>query len=218
MQLLKTDTYIVNGNITQFLGTHTTQYKQDILHSNLLGQLIAKGGKNNLSSCSTALGKLYWDLSKITITKRPKKLFSLLDATSTIMSDTLQKTQLQELNVAFSAITKLSGDDPALLAFLNTVQSENSKDATFMVSPMLTIVCENKKIYSFQVSFETSEAIDVSFLDRPIPEQIIIDNIETSLWITHLLEDQYSGIRDLVVSKLGSKPRTHLFPIHTEKT
>jgi hypothetical protein len=218
MESFKSDTYIVNGNITIFFGTHAEQFKKDILHSSLLGQLIADQSPNTwLSSYITTLGKFYWTINKTNPHNFPSETTSLLNIASTALPDAIQKERLQQLSDALSSIAQLAADTPAGETLLNRVQKQNApvdgEAPTFTVSTLFTLVCENKKILSLQISLETTRAVGLAVFEQPISDKIILGDIESVLWTTYLSEDNYAKIRDQVISKLGSKPHTCLFPI-----
>ncbi|MBV7567852.1 hypothetical protein [Pseudomonas sp. PDM27] len=217
MKSLSSETYIIDGNITLFLGKHSDQFKKDILHSSLLAQLLADSTPDKwLTSYRTTLEKLHWTLNGFKNHTLPKSSSSLFSIASTVLADTLQKEQLQQLSGALSNIAQLPSESPALKALLNRIQTEiapSHGEGSLTVSTLLTIVCENKKTISLQISLETTRPVDISFLRQPLPEAVIQSDIETSLWTTYLSEDKYAKIRTQVVGKLGSKPQTHLFQI-----
>ncbi|MBV6826107.1 hypothetical protein [Pseudomonas sp. PD9R] len=218
MESFASDTYVVDGNITIFFGAHSESFKKDILHSSLLGQLVADISPNTwLSSYITTLGKFYWALSKAKVSNYPKRPSSLLNIASTALPEIIQKDRLQQLSNALSAITQLPSDSPASEALMSRIQRQNApahdEAPTFTVSTLLTLVCEDKKIISLQISFETHRAVGISVLKHPLSEKIILGDIETVVWATYLSEDKYTKIRDQVIGKLGSKPQTCLFHI-----
>jgi hypothetical protein len=217
MKSLPSKTYIVDGNITLFLGEHSEQFKKDILYSSLLGQLLADNTPDKwFTSYRAALDKFYWALNDFKNRTSPKKPASLFSIASTALADKLQEEQLQQLRNALSNIAQLPSAAPACELFLNRIQKEialNPGKSSFAVSTLLTIVCENKKTLSLQISLETTRSLDITFLKQPLPESVIRGDIEISLWTTLLSEDKYAKIRTQVVGKLGSKPQTHLFQI-----
>ncbi|MCY1414108.1 hypothetical protein D3C76_322360 [compost metagenome] len=217
MKSLSSETYIVDGNITLFLGEHSEQFKKDVLHSSLLGNLLADSTPGKwFTSYRTVLDKFYWALNGFKNYALPKKSASLFSIASTALADALQKEQLQQLGNALSNIAQLPSEAPARKALLNRIQKEiatSHGEGSLTVSTLLTIVCENKKNISLQMSFETTRPVDITFLRQPLPETVMQGDIETSLWTTYLSEDKYAKIRNQVVGKLGSKPQTHLFQI-----
>lgn len=218
MKTLAPDIYIVDGNITLFLGSHSEQFKEDVLHSSLLASLLADDtSKTWLSSYTTNLGRIFWELNKIGNSSHPKATTSLLKIATNSLSTKLQEKQLQQLKKALYTVMQLPSESPASNALLRRLQKEKptvfDEPPTFILSTLLTIVCENKKIISLQISLESSEEIDMTFLEQPIHETLILEDIETSLWVTCLLEDKYAPIRNQIVKKLGSKPQTHLIKV-----
>jgi hypothetical protein len=223
MKPLSPDIYIVDGHITLFLGLHPEQFKENILHASLLASLIANGTAERwLSSYTTSLGRLFWESGKFKNSRRPKSPSSVLKIATNALSEELSEKQLQQLKTALSIVTQLPSESPASNAFLSRIQTEKppalEEFPSFNVSTLLTIVCENKKIVSLQLSLETSKKVDITFLEQPIRETLILGDIETSLWSTRLIEDKYASIRNQVFAKLGSKARTHLFHAITPET
>jgi hypothetical protein len=217
MKSLTLETYIVDGNITLFLGEHAEQFKKDILYSSLLGQLLADSTEDKwFTSYRAALDKLYWALNGFQNRTLPKKSASLLSIASTVLADKLQKEQLQQLSTALLKLTQLPNAAPAREALLNRLQKEiapSHGENPPTVSTLLTIVCANKKTISLQISLKTTRSVDITFLKQPLPESAIQGDIEISLWTTYLSEDKYAKIRNQVAGKLGSKLQTHLFQI-----
>lgn len=227
MNYVTPDTYIVDGNITLFCGFHSENFKKDILHSSLLGQLVANTHTHPntwFTYYRNTLGKLFWNLKSLGNSSIKNEPSSILSLAQTGLSETLRKKHLQQLADAFSIIKQLPGDSPAIEAILSKIQRENISTAgidddrrdeksTFTVSMLLTIVCENKTIISFQVSFETSHAVDITILDQALSEKNILGDPETTLWSTYLTEDKYASVRNQVIEKLGSKTKTNLFQI-----
>jgi hypothetical protein len=222
------DIYIVNGNITLFCGSHSENFKRDILHSSLLGQLVADTHNTHpntwFASYRKTLGNLFWNLKSFNNKIIKNEPSSILSLAKTGLSGTLQKGQLQQLTDTFSIIKQLPDDSPAIEAILNKFQRENISNAgigddrqdekcTFTVSILLTIVCENKTIISFQVSLETSHAVDITILDQALSEKNILGDPETTLWSTYLIEDKYASVRNQIIEKLGTKTKTNLFQI-----
>lgn len=231
MNYLTPDTYIADGNITLFCGSHSESFKKDILHSSLLGQLVANTSTVNnthpntwFASYRKTLGNLFWNLKSLGNSSIKNEPSSILSLAQIGLSGILQREQLQQLANAFSIIKQLPDDSPAIEAILNKIQRENISTAgigddrrdenpTFTVSTLLTIVCENKTIISFQVSLETSHAVDITILDQKLPKKIILGDPETTLWSTYLIEDKYTSVRNQIIGKLGTKTKTNLFQI-----
>ena len=218
MKSFPPDIYFVDGNITLFLGSHSEQFKEDVLHSTLLATLIADDASRTwLSSYTTSLGRIYWELNQISNSSRPKATVSLLNIATNRLSKELQEDQLKQLKKALSTVMQLSSESPASNAFQRRIQKEKlpvlDEPPTFIVSTLLTVVCENKKIIALQISLESSEKLDITILEQPIREALILEDIETSLWVTSLMENKYASIRNQIIKKLGSKPQTHLLKI-----
>lgn len=231
MNYLTPDIYIIDGNITLFCGSHSEDFKKDILHSSLLGQLVANTSTINnthpntwFTSYRKTLGNLFWNLKGLGNNNIKNEPSSILSLAQTGLSRTLKKEQLQQLADAFSIIKQLPDDSLAIEAILSKIQRKNistveidddrpDEEYTFTVSILLTIICENKTIISFQVSFETSRAVDITILDQTLSKKNILGDPETTLWSTYLIENKYASVRNQVIEKLGTKTKTHLFHI-----
>lgn len=236
MNYLTPDIYIVDGNIILFCGSHPESFKKDILHSSLLGQLVANTPTTNNTPPNTwftayrkTLGKLFWNQKSLGSNNIKSEPSSILSLAQIGLSGTLQREQLQQLSNAFSIIKQLPDDSLAIEAILNKIQRKNISTAgisddrpdekyTFTVSTLLTIVCENKTIISFQVSLETSRAVDITILDQALSKKNILGDPETTLWSTYLIEDKYASVRNQIIEKLGTKTKTHLFHIESTLT
>ena len=230
MNYLTPDTYIVDGNITLFCGSHSENFKRDILYSSLLGQLVANTSTANnipstwFASYRKTLGHLFWNLKSLGNNSIANEPSSILSLAQTGLLGVLQREQLQQLSNAFTLIKQLPDDSPAIEAILSKIQRENISTAgigddrrdeksTFTVSTLLTIVCENKAIISFQVSLKTSHAVDITILDQALSEKNILGDPETTVWSTYLIEDKYASVRNQIIEKLGSKTKTNLFQV-----
>lgn len=210
--------YVTHRNIIIFLGEHPEQFKNDILHSSLMAELIADSTPVNWRSIyRNALSKFFWIMGNTKVSSYKKHPCSLLDISKEALSSNLQKNQLRQLSEAFSTIAQLPEDAPAYEAVLNGLQNEHpptgDENAAFTTNTLLTIVCENKEILALKISLESTEAPGFTFLTQPIPEKIIAGEIKASLWTANLIERNYAKIRDQIISKLGSKPQTHLWSI-----
>lgn len=214
------DLYILNGNITLFLGTHSDQFKKDILHSSLLGQLLADNKPDIwLSTYTNALNKAYWAMNSVKTSIHKNKPSSLLDIFTTALTGTLQTEQLLKLIESLSTITQIHNDTPEYKALTRRLQPEkdliDDQPPTFTLNTLVTVISETKTISSLEVLLKTTQALDITFLEHPISEHLIVGDIETKLWTSNLLEDKYVTIRDRVLSKLGSMCQTRLLHIKT---
>ncbi|VVO16556.1 hypothetical protein PS691_03843 [Pseudomonas fluorescens] len=228
MTPLSPDIYIVNGNITLFLGSHPESFKKDVLHSALLGQLVAESDNTSVDTWFAAykkiLSTLFWSLNSFENKNIKAESFSVLSLAQISLSKVLHREQLQQLTNALSIIKQLPDDSPAIAAILNKLQKKSiptsglgdnpgDEKTTVTISTLLTIVCENKTIISFQASFESSHTVDITILDQALPENNILGAVEITLWSTCLIEAKYASVRNQVIEKLGSKSKTHLLPI-----
>lgn len=218
------DTYIVDGNITLFFGSHTDCFKQDILNSSLLGQLVAN--KQNIissdswfSSYRKILGSLFWTTKSHSSQNVTVKSASLVKLAKLGLTSYLSPAQLTQLAECISHISKLPKDSEILSAVLDRVQckDQNENQATTSICPMFTIICEDKMVVSTAIRLEIAEPVGVSFLDEDVPLKKILGAVQLIQWVTHLGESHYAGSRNSVIEKLGSKITTKLFHLDTAK-
>jgi hypothetical protein len=211
------DTYIVNGNITVFLGQHSTAFKNDVLNSSLLGSLAS-----NLSSVAPdawfysykrTLGSIFW-ATKADANHSPKvKSASILTLAELTLSRYLTTAQFGQLADCLAFVKNLPEDSEALAACLNNVQRKQPVDQTTSnkVRLLLTIVCENTMVISCSIMLNANP-VDITILDEEIPLEKVAPQVD--LWITYLGDDNYAGIRDKVIEKLGSNIKTKLFNLN----
>ncbi|TVT83835.1 hypothetical protein [Pseudomonas sp. H3(2019)] len=226
MTSMPPDIYVADGNITLFYGSHSERFKKDTLYSSLLAQLVANSTPNTwFASYKKTLSTLFWSLNSFGNRRIKKEPSSVLTLAKIGLSSALREEQLQQLGNAFSIIKQLPDDSPIVKAILNKIQRENVPSAnpgnpvaaertTFTISTLLTIVCKNKTTLSLHISFKSYSAVDITILDQVISQRTILDDPETFLWSTSLLEDKYETVRNQVTGKLGSTVDTHLFHIN----
>ena len=212
------DTYIVNGNITVFLGQHSTAFKNDILNSSLLGSLAS-----NLSSVAPdawfysykrTLGSIFW-ATKADASHSPKvKSASILTLAELTLSRYLTPAQLGQLADCLAVVKNLPEDSEALAACLNNVQRNQPVEQTTSNTArlLLTVVCENTMVISCNIMLNAASPVDITILDEEFPLEKVAPQVD--LWITYLGDDNYAGIRDKVIEKLGSNIKTKLFHLN----
>jgi hypothetical protein len=225
------DIYVVDGSITIFCGSPTNEFKNDILYSSLLSQLIANTEGNSpetwFNAYKTLLGKFYWGTKTIDNQRKASTSSSIFSIINLALSNALNSSELQQLAKAFEMIKQLPSHSPVIEAIINKIQpghllrlSESKVDpikaSLLTVNALLTIVRNDKSLVTLQVVFQTTNIIDIGILDQPLPTEAIQGNTDTRLLCGHLMENQYSTVRDLVIQKLGSKPKTNLYHVNTE--
>lgn len=209
------DTYIVDGNITIFLGSHSETFKQDILHSSLLGHLISNAQSIAsdawLISYKKTLGTLFWVTKSTASQQLKKQSASILKFAKPTLSNHLSVAELTQLTDALGTIKKLPKDSDALAALLSRIQLGNgSHPSTTTVCPLLTVVSANKTVLTFRPVFDTNHSVDIAILDEEISQKEVIDGPQITQWLTYFAEEKYSAVRKRVIEKLGSKINTNL--------
>jgi hypothetical protein len=210
------DTYIVDGNITIFLGAHSDVFKQDIVYSSLLGQLVSNAhdiaSDAWLSSYRKTLGTLYWSTKSSANQHLKRQSASVLKLAKPTLANRLSVTELTQLSDALGLIKNLPKDSDALAALMNRIQQGNEL-ATYTVCPLLTVICANKTVMSLRLMFDTRHPVDVAILDEEISEKEALNGPQITQWITYLAEEKYVSVRHKIIEKLGSRITTLLHHI-----
>ncbi|WP_095052913.1 hypothetical protein [Pseudomonas sp. Irchel s3b2] len=210
------DTYIVDGTITIFLGSHSETFKQDILYSSLLGHLTSNShsiaSNTWMSTYKKTLGTLFW-VTKSTATQLIKKQSaSILKFAEPTLSAHLSTAELKELTVALGIIKNFPKNSDAIAALLNRIQLDNdSQPSITTVCPLLTVISANKTVISFRLVFDTSHPVDLAILDEELSQKVVLNGPQTTQWLTYLAEDKYASMRNKIIEKLGSKIQTNLY-------
>lgn len=218
------ETYISDGNITLFFGLHTNTFKEDILNSSLLGQLVANVNSTTTDtwfhSYKKTLSSIFWTTKSNAIQNPNVRSASLLKLARLSLSNHLSPTELDQLAQSLSHVKELPVDCAAMAALLNKIQpaDPNENPPTITTSPLLTIVREDKMIISFIISLETTNPVGVNIIDEELPLKKASSPPQISQWVTYFLEDNYASVRNRVIEKLGSKIKTKLFHIESSQT
>ncbi|HEF4761842.1 TPA: hypothetical protein SAN82_004300 [Pseudomonas putida] len=217
------DTYISDGNITLFFGSHSCTFKEDILYSSLLGQLSSNVKSTTADSWlhlyKKTLGSIFWTTKSDTIQTPSVKSASLLKLAKLCLQNYLSATEIDLLTQSLSNIKQLPSDGDIMSTLVNKIQhrdiGENQPATT--TCPLLTIVRKDKMIISLFVSFETTEAIGISVLDEELTLKKPFNPPRIYQWVTYLGEDNYASVRHAVIEKLGVNTKTklmHLDSLH----
>lgn len=209
------DTYIVDGNITIFLGSHSETFKQDILYSSLLGHLVSNShsiaSDTWMSSYKKTMGPLFWVTKSTAQQLMKKQSASVLKFAEPALSGHLSIAELKGLTDAIGIIKNLPKDSDAIAALLNRIQLDNdSQPSITTVCPLLTVVSANKTVISFRLVFDTSHSVDIAILDEELSQKVVLNGPQTTQWSAYLAEEKYASVRDKVIDKLGSKIKTNL--------
>lgn len=216
MEIRAFDSYLVNGNITIFLGSHTDSFKKDILASSLLAELVAGQQSNDRivswPTYTDTLKKVGWVFNSRSIQRIDFINTSLLDVVDESIGSTLSQDNRKELANAFSQIAALSNGSPAYEKFVEKLQ-KNANATTASSAALLTIVRNDKTVVTLQVTFETDEALATNILNLPVLNAIT--DRKTNVWLVSSALDtrQYNDVRSEVLKKLGRKIETEILHI-----
>lgn len=220
------DIYLVSGNITVFFGQHTEAFKKDILHTSLCGHLLSQKLNDGLTSWSTYTGtlkKLDWIGSGSELKFLKFENSSLLNIIDLCAGKTLKTNERAILDTILIKLARLPGDAPAAKSITNRFEL-NASDVTYTTgsrppfkqsyatSFALTIVFDNKKVATLQVSFKTDDLIGLDILTNPTLKAL--DEVYNSrLLLSTINEHRYNTRRAQIAKKLGDKTLTELLHI-----
>ena len=215
------DIYIVDGNITLFLGSHSETFKQDILYSSLLANLLSNShsiaSAEWLSAYKKTLSTLFWVTKSTGNQLLKKQPASIIKIATPTLSSLLSATELKQLSDAFGTLKSLPEDSDALIALLNRIQHGSGNGNT--VCPLLTVISANKSIISLRPVFDTIHSVDIDILDQALAQKEVLNGPQITQWSAYLAEEKYVSVRQKIIEKLGSKITTHLHHIASaEKT
>jgi hypothetical protein len=215
----RSEVYVVDGNITIFLGSHAETLKQDILHSSLLAHLVSSASAaldDRLGSYRKLLGSIYWTTKSNENKTLKKQPTSLLNLVKLALQEHLSLPQIAQITDCLTAIKHLPDHSRAPEAILNKLQlndSDINTEHTVNIHPFLTIAFESKAIISIQILLDASHPVSISFLDENLDKEDILSEPEINMWTAYLEEEKYDSIRKTVIDKLGCKIKTELIQV-----
>ncbi|KAB0491875.1 hypothetical protein [Pseudomonas vancouverensis] len=216
------DTWLINGNITIFFGSHPDSFKKDILASSLLSDLIAeKKSSNRLTSWPTyknTVRNIGWTTNRQTSRRLEFESTSLLKITKQSVGSALLEDEQQTLANAIKQMALLQPESVELMTIIrklesNAVKSDTPTTTVTSTAALLTIIRSNKTVITQQLAFTTNHALSVDLFDQPVLSSI--NDRQTNSWQLHSLLDErhYSQIRDDVLKKLGQNIESKLMHI-----
>lgn len=221
------DLFLVSGNITLFCGSHADDFKNDILHSSLFGQLVSEKPDNtptlSWTTYTDTLSNIGWIISNRGSQHFESDTSSLFNIVEQTAGHTLSDYERRALANAFSELKKLPRDSLPIKIIVNKLQANSSIISEKTQSPptetllttvaLLTIVRHDKTVVTLRISFETTNVLDIDILDQPILKTG--KDGKTNIWSlsSSLNERQYNKFRDTVTKKLGRKIATDLLHI-----
>lgn len=221
------DTWLVNGNITIFCGSHTDSFKKDILASQLLGELIANKKSNNRETSWPTYKETLQKTGWITNSQSSRRLdfnrISFVKVATQSAGDALTLDERQALTSAMAQLASLPPASVAMRTIIhklesNVVESQLDTDTVTSTAALFTIVRGNKTVVTQQVTFETALSLCVDMFERPILSAS--KDRRTNSWqLCSVLEEKiYSRVRDEVIKKLGSNIETNLLHVQATTT
>jgi hypothetical protein len=215
------NTYIVNGNIVIFIGTHTNAYKEDILHAclfaNLTSNIYSFAASDWFKAYNKTLSNLYWSTQSLSNKNIKKQPISLLKSFQLAESPlTLQETQ--NVREQLSTIMQLADNSAALRALLDRIQlktDEGAPQARATLCPVVTVINEHKLISSISLLLNITRPVGIGFLEEALPEGEILGDVQIIHWSASLHEGYYAAVRDKIIQKLGSRIKTSIFAVET---
>ena len=217
------DTWLINGNITIFCGSHTDSFKKDILASSLLGELVAaQKSKTREVSWPTYIDtvqKIAWTVNSRETQQLEFENSSLLSIVEQSAGSALPQNERQALANALVQLVNLQSDSPAARTIVEKLQqnatvSNTTPDTLVSTAVLLTIIRNDKTVVTLQVAFKTDQEITIDILEQPVFNST--NEHKTNIWLMSSVLDgrQYNRVRDDVLKKLGNRMETELLQIH----
>jgi len=216
------DTWLANGNITIFCGSHSESFKKDILASSLLGELVADQKSSHRASSwptyTDTVKKIGWIVNSRATQYREFANSNLLNVVEQSAGSTLPQDERQALANALAQLVNLHSDSPAARTIVEKLQRNATVSSTITDTPvstavLLTIIRNDQTVVTLQLAFETVNGIGIDILDRPILSAI--NDCKTNSWLmcSSLDGRHYNQVRDEVLKKLGRNIETKLLHI-----
>jgi hypothetical protein len=217
------DIYLVNGNITIFCGTHSNDFKSDILNSSLLAELLATKQSNDRdlswNTYTDTVRKAGWITNGRATQRIEFNNACLLNLVQETANSELPGYEQQALINAFAKLKKLPSDSLALETLLDKLKANASvtdtrmENAPISTAALLTIVRQDKAVITLQIAFNTTNGLAIDILDQPVLKAIKDGKNNCRLVRSSLDGRQYNQIRDAVIAKLGSKIESELLHV-----
>jgi hypothetical protein len=223
MKKITFDTWLINGNITIFCGSHSDSFIKDILASSLLGELVA-AQKSKLREVSwptyiDTVQKIGWTVNSRENQQLGFENSSLLSIVEQSAGRALPQDERQALADALAQLVNLESDSPAAKAIVgklkrNATVSNTISDTLVSTAILLTIIRNDQTVVTLQVAFETTQEVAMDILEQPVLNST--NEHKINIWQMSSLLDghQYNRVRDDVLKKLGNRMETELLQIH----
>lgn len=225
MKLLAEEVYVVSGNLLCALPSHTDPVVlEDIIHSNLLCQLVADKSLGTrfanpaawLEAYRNSLGKVFWRISNSGTISYPLPPLTHSITVKEVLEQTFYKALDRSVRVRLEESIEQWGEQPAdsppALLF-NVKTHVNGKQPTSATSSLpkplstvnlqVSVVHDGAHISVCSVYFTTSTAVGDDVFNQVFPAKALIGNISVSAFEAKLLESNYALIRQSIIEKLG---------------
>jgi len=217
------DTWLINGNIAIFCGLHTDNFKNDILASSLLGELVAAQKSRNREISwliyTDTVQKIGWIVNSRATQQLKFENSSLLNIVEQSAGSALPQDERQALANALVQLVNLQSDSPAVRTIVEKLQqnatvSNTTPDTLVSAAVLLTIIRNDKTVVTLQVAFKTDQEITMDILEQPVFNST--NEHKTNIWLMSSVLDgrHYNRVRDDVLKKLGNRMETELLQIH----
>lgn len=223
MNKSENDIYTLNGHITVFCGPHSSELKNDILHSDLYSKLLAKkhgsDREQQWTSYTNTLKNLAWAIHSRSFSRVEFRTTTFGKIIQQSLASALLIDERQALTDALIQLKQLPDSSSAVEAILNRLNANAltsvpvTAKTPLATSALFTIVRQDKTMITVQLSFETADAIDIGILDKATLCPIKDGKTNIRILICHLAELQYNPFRETVIQKLGRKIESELLHI-----
>lgn len=227
MKKIILDPYLVNGSILIFHGKQDASFKDDILHSSLAAHLATEAVSTAPSETWSFYKENLSNFNWITNSDHTRTLSlsekSLLDIVFEASSPTLSEDEQEALSVVCTLLRERPHDADVIKALTERFDSDavcvsqettNDTEQAKHCAVILTLIREDKTIFTLRVAFKTTHALDIKLLNEPVLQTI--DDGEINAWLLSSTLDEafykmmQQGIDEYIEEDLGK-----IIPIQT---
>ncbi|MDB6143207.1 MAG: hypothetical protein JWP80_2251 [Pseudomonas sp.] len=230
--------YASAGNLIVFPSLMSAQLRQDILYSNLFGQLAATHtfsaftmSKQWYRFYTNTLAKVWWISSGMgdrTLSADELPAFTVINAIMAPMPIQVSTEKAKEFAQIVSAVGQLPRSTAAIellhksvvrveLVDSEVAEEDHQQTTINHIRLQISFAVSDQSLIVFCLSFSTTEAVAANMYGQAFALDQIIGDIEIN-YFSAKLDDAYATDRSLIISKLGNKVETMVIELPALQT
>ena len=220
-------TYVVSGNLVSATTDDVNQVSyEDIIHSNLLGQMAADKNLGSrfvepaawLSFYKSTLGGLFWSVNEqgtSTLVIPPSaKIITVPEILAESFFKRLSQVQIDSATESIDLFNQLPEDSPALMLYNLKSHAKMPAaakvikppvDTRYSVSLQISIVHTRSQVALCNIYFQTKQEVSDELFKQKFTIKDLIGDISVFYLKAQLIESNYAKIRQNVIDKLGKE-------------